>query len=284
MKQVDQSGTTAKQRGATLSERHAVSRGAKVEKSLGLSMVVHIALFGGAFAISFYAVGPVQPRRIYTLEVQGHGRAADLVLADDKDEVLAAQTVDPLELAPDLWREQWLDPEGFVPTTFLDPEPELVSLREPWIDEQLNSDFEGRDVESSPLGPIALVSEPAPIEPAPTEQQPDVGLSEPAPSPDEDADSSSSHTPSRIEGADPDYPRMSLRLKESGDVELRLTLDEEGRVRGVELANSSGVSRLDEAAMSAAPRWRFDLTPPLGYVDADVLRSFIHIVHFELSK
>jgi TonB family protein len=49
-------------------------------------------------------------------------------------------------------------------------------------------------------------------------------------------------------------------------------------VRGVELVESSGYSRLDEAAMSAAPKWRFDLTP------SDVLRNFVHTVHFKLDR
>ena len=92
-----------------------------------------------------------------------------------------------------------------------------------------------------------------------------------------DLDGNELHPPQRIEGKDPDYPRLSSRLKEQGDVVLRLTLDEQGRVRGVELVESSGYSRLDEAAMSAAPKWRFDLTP------AGVLRIFEHTVHFQLA-
>ena len=92
------------------------------------------------------------------------------------------------------------------------------------------------------------------------------------------------HTPNRIDGDDAGYPRMSEALGEQGDVELRLTLDEEGRVRGVELLKGSGFERLDEAAMSAAPKWRFDLTPPAGFAAEDVLRTFIHVVHFKTKK
>lgn len=53
----------------------------------------------------------------------------------------------------------------------------------------------------------------------------------------------------------PDYPAMSRRLNEQGRVELRVELDEEGRIASVRVVKSSGFKRLDEAGMQAIKRW-----------------------------
>ncbi|NOT68265.1 MAG: energy transducer TonB [Methylophilaceae bacterium] len=54
----------------------------------------------------------------------------------------------------------------------------------------------------------------------------------------------------------PDYPSMSRRLNEQGRVELRVELDEEGRVASVRVHKSSGFKRLDEAGVQAIKRWQ----------------------------
>lgn len=53
------------------------------------------------------------------------------------------------------------------------------------------------------------------------------------------------------------YPSLSRRLGETGRVLLRVLIDVEGRAQQVEIAESSGVQRLDEAAVSAMQRTRF---------------------------
>lgn len=53
----------------------------------------------------------------------------------------------------------------------------------------------------------------------------------------------------------PVYPMMSKRLGEQGRVVLRVELDETGRVSGARVTNSSGVPRLDEAALAAVRQW-----------------------------
>lgn len=55
----------------------------------------------------------------------------------------------------------------------------------------------------------------------------------------------------------PAYPPLSRRLKEEGRVMLRVLVDARGEVRTVELANSSGHARLDQAAVTAVRHWRF---------------------------
>lgn len=54
----------------------------------------------------------------------------------------------------------------------------------------------------------------------------------------------------------PVYPRSARQLGETGQVRLRVELDETGRLVSSEVAQSSGFSRLDEAALAAVKRWR----------------------------
>ncbi|MFP3874672.1 MAG: energy transducer TonB, partial [Thiohalophilus sp.] len=56
----------------------------------------------------------------------------------------------------------------------------------------------------------------------------------------------------------PDYPRASLRRGEEGNVELRVRVGADGNPQAVELASSSGSTRLDRAALQAVKRWRFE--------------------------
>ncbi|MDE0853533.1 MAG: energy transducer TonB, partial [Nevskia sp.] len=55
----------------------------------------------------------------------------------------------------------------------------------------------------------------------------------------------------------PDYPHLSRRLKESGTVLLRVLVSAEGRPGQIELNQSSGYVRLDQAAIEAVRQWRF---------------------------
>lgn len=59
----------------------------------------------------------------------------------------------------------------------------------------------------------------------------------------------------------PPYPRQSRQLGEQGELTLKLELNESGRVKEVQVINSSGYHRLDEAAIAAVKTWRCN--PPL---------------------
>ena len=54
----------------------------------------------------------------------------------------------------------------------------------------------------------------------------------------------------------PVYPLSARKLGETGKVSLRVELDETGRLVSSEVAQSSGYSRLDEAAVAAVKSWR----------------------------
>ena len=55
----------------------------------------------------------------------------------------------------------------------------------------------------------------------------------------------------------PAYPAASRRLGEEGKVVLRVRVSAAGAALAVEVKQSSGFTRLDEAAKSAVERWRF---------------------------
>jgi len=55
----------------------------------------------------------------------------------------------------------------------------------------------------------------------------------------------------------PAYPMLSRRLREEGQVMLRVLVSPDGRPNRIELRTSSGSDRLDRAAEEAVARWRF---------------------------
>jgi periplasmic protein TonB len=56
----------------------------------------------------------------------------------------------------------------------------------------------------------------------------------------------------------PRYPVQSRRRREQGTVELLLTLSTSGTVESIAVSSSSGFARLDDAALSAVRRWRWE--------------------------
>lgn len=55
----------------------------------------------------------------------------------------------------------------------------------------------------------------------------------------------------------PRYPRLSRRLKEEGTVILRVHVNADGRPGTIEISESSGFERLDNAAKDTVKQWRF---------------------------
>jgi TonB family protein len=59
-----------------------------------------------------------------------------------------------------------------------------------------------------------------------------------------------------ISKVDPEYSEEARKAKYSGNVELSIVVDVEGRVRDVRVVKSLGMG-LDEKAMEAVARWKF---------------------------
>lgn len=105
---------------------------------------------------------------------------------------------------------------------------------------------------STPVTPPspAVVDQPAPALPAPASAAPLVK----APVQPKDLPSSAVRyllEPPQI------YPRVSRELGETGVVRLRLLIDEQGRLKHIEVVQSSGYPRLDQQALSNMRQARF---------------------------
>ena len=61
-----------------------------------------------------------------------------------------------------------------------------------------------------------------------------------------------------LQNLPPVYPRLSQRLKEQGEVLLKVQVGVDGEPLGINLQQSSGYARLDQAALKAVTQWRFE--------------------------
>lgn len=255
-------------------KRPLPSRRAFSVSSVTTSVVVHGAVLAGVVALGAWAVKSDAPRRVYHLEFE-RSAARESVAAVEPEELDAVDASLPkgADLDARLLRER-VQPEA---------------LRDDPIDEVdiSNVDFwrsSSEVVFGSPLAKNEVEpNEADQVAPAEVTEQADQGEPTVAPDPEVAAETPSAPAaapalaPARIEGQDPAYPKASLRIGEQGDVVLRLAIDLDGRVTLVELESSSGSRRLDQAAMSAAPTWRFAVTGAMP-------TSFRHTVHFRLER
>ena len=63
--------------------------------------------------------------------------------------------------------------------------------------------------------------------------------------------------PTKIDGPKPHYPIASRRLREEGEVLVRLCIDSGGEVEKAHIQKSSGYRNLDHSALTALSKWRF---------------------------
>ena len=118
-----------------------------------------------------------------------------------------------------------------------------------------------------PVAPAAAAPEPAPVLAAPATPATVVNTPAPAPvaapTPPASVPAASAkvelpHTKADyLHNPPPDYPRMSVRLGEQGQVMVKVLIGADGVPQKAELQNSSGFERLDKAALDAAMRWRY---------------------------
>jgi len=87
--------------------------------------------------------------------------------------------------------------------------------------------------------------------------------------------------PRLLESPAPRYPPASIRAGEEGTVLCRIHVGEDGGVSEVEIVESSGHSRLDQAAREALLRWRF---APRMEGGRAVSSTVLHPVEFVLTE
>lgn len=78
-----------------------------------------------------------------------------------------------------------------------------------------------------------------------------------------------------ISGDPPRYPMESRRRKEQGIVELSVVVGIDGRVETISVSRSSGHSRLDDVALRAVRKWRWE--PTLRNGVATKVRGIVEI-------
>jgi protein TonB len=100
------------------------------------------------------------------------------------------------------------------------------------------------------------------VAPAPVPVQPAAPLPTPASAPAGKKAEAPQETPPRfdadyLKNPAPVYPNMSRRLRETGTVQVRVRVSAMGEPLDVQMAKSSGYGRLDEAALAAVKKWKF---------------------------
>lgn len=102
--------------------------------------------------------------------------------------------------------------------------------------------------EPEPPPPVERPAEPKPADPAPA----------PAPVLPPRADAGQLSNPAPV------YPSLSRRLREEGIVVLDILIKADGTVGEIKVKTSSGFKRLDDTAVKAVSRWRYEPASQAG--------------------
>lgn len=119
------------------------------------------------------------------------------------------------------------------------PKPVVQTLLPPVLNIQTTPDPTPQPVSLPPAPPSAVTGPPSPPAPPSVVQASDLGNR-------------------MVAGKPPRYPVDSRRKHEQGTVVLMLVLGVDGRVSSISVNHSSGFSRLDEAALDAVRKWRWE--------------------------
>lgn len=65
------------------------------------------------------------------------------------------------------------------------------------------------------------------------------------------------HDAAYLQNPKPDYPALSVRRGEQGQVVLNVLIGVDGKAQKAEIAKTSGFKRLDAAALATVQRWRY---------------------------
>lgn len=87
--------------------------------------------------------------------------------------------------------------------------------------------------------------------------------------------------PIKIDGPKPQYPIASRRLREEGEVLVRLCIGSSGEVEKAQIQKSSGYRNLDHSALNALSKWRFVATSQL--ISSSLAKCFRFPVRFTLE-
>lgn len=181
----------------------------------------------------------------------------------------------------------WNEPQHFDPpiepparlifTVDPAPPPQAAKPPEPEPDEpppvmEVNLDFEPEPPEVEPLDLQLDLSVPSvdavfvPVQsvvmkpqPAAPRAQPQARPAPSAPTSREPLDADRVDQPPReLTDLQPSYPRLAERLRRTGSVQIRVLIDETGRVDDVQVLSVDGHASFEDAVLDVVRRWRFD--------------------------
>jgi protein TonB len=131
------------------------------------------------------------------------------------------------------------------------------------------------------------VAEETPETPEAVEETPqEVALPTPATPPSPPTAAPSNYVAARfdadyLDNPRPKYPAMSRKMREEGQVFLRVRVTPEGTAAQVEVKTGSGSERLDKAAVAAVQKWRF---VPARQGNANVASWVVVPISFHLES
>ncbi len=201
-----------------------------------------------AFAGSY--TGPLPYRRLRLASLIGvtglhaAGLIGALIWVSHAPRVEPPKTLSVSFLAPP--QPEVKPPEPLPPAP---PPPEPIVKPKP---KPLIAAARAEPVPDAIVAPPPPVDDPAPPEPVAAYSPPsDSAPPEPAqPEPPQ-------YDMAYLQNPFPPYPATSKRLREEGTVQLRVLVSETGEALSVDVEQSSGYARLDDAARRAVQRWKF---------------------------
>lgn len=236
-------------------------------RALGTSTSLHAAILGAGVALGLFRAGG-EPRRVVSYSAT-FVPPAPTELRPEEPERLEPTLAEPDEAEPELREsEVWAESEPLF--ALAEPEPEAPPRARvlDWV--------AGHPFEIGTVSPT-VSPEPATAPPTPTSApSPPLASLEP-----QAAHPRRVSEPTPLRTPHPEYPRLSRRAGEEGSVLCRLQLGADGSVLGVEVVESSGHPRLDQAALAALAGWRFE---PRREDGAPVAARILHRVTFRLRE
>ncbi len=141
--------------------------------------------------------------------------------------------------------------------TFIAPPAELPQPPAPQAPAAEIADEKEPVVEHKPAPrPRPVMKTPAAV-PVATETPVNAPAAAPAPPAPQPVMTSARYDADYLNNPAPVYPAQSRRLREEGRVLLRVQVSADGFPLTVDISETSGFARLDQAAREAASRWRF---------------------------
>jgi protein TonB len=232
----------------------------RFRRSLVTSAVVHLTLLATALALG---LGPqAKEGRIWF-------STALAVEHPESSEPTPLEDVEP-EHEPE--KDELPEPE-LTPVEVTEPPPEPLAEPEPELADV--ADLLWTNLSLEPLRRI----EPPAIEQVSSEELAQADQSDPAANTAAEVQPTPT-APLIVAAPAPTYPRVSLRLGHEGEVLLRIHVSHVGAILEIELIESSGHERLDQAALDTVRAWTFRPATESGVAVAGTL---LHRVVFRID-